>query len=168
MSVKVMKFKFFVVLVVILAASGCGKEAQTDISPAIRSTNWISGREVNGKLYTDQRPGGSTGWETVGGDIVEVLHNKIVVQKVTKVPVWGQNFYGQRVIVAYTKTPELKYVLQNYGTKNAAVGESIWVGAMRVGTTKYKGETLELWDCGKPHRVMVVTTNYPPSVKNKN
>lgn len=123
---------------------------QTNLAP-VTGTNFVAAasdfREVNREPYTIQ----SKKWEAAGGDILAVLNNAIVVQKVTKVPAaYGKNEYGQRIVTAYTKIPDLKYVLLNYPTKNAAVGESIWVRAMRAGTTNYNGETLELWDCGKP------------------
>jgi TPR repeat protein len=39
---------------------------------------------------------------------------------------------------------------------------------MRIGTSDFNGDTLELWDYGTPHVVMVVTTNYPRAFKTEN
>lgn len=147
----------------------CKKEAQKNTGPTT-STNWITEspeiREVNGQLYNNRR---DHHWETIGGDIVAVLTDKIVVQTVTKTPAaYGANEYGQRIVTAFKKIPGLKFVVQNYREKDAAVGESIWVKAIRNGVTNYNGEVLELWDCGKPHKVMVITTNFPPQTTNNN
>jgi hypothetical protein len=96
---------------------------------------------------------------------VAVLSNSIVAQEFERVPAaYGANEYGQRVVTGFNKIPGMKFVVQNYETTNAAVGETIWVKAIRVGTTDYNGQRLELWDHGKPHVVMVVTTNYPGAV----
>jgi hypothetical protein len=164
-----MKLKFFAVLVTIIAVSGWRIEAQTNVAPIIR-TNRVKAapnfREVNGQLYNNTR---SKQWEKIDGKIVTVLSNAIVFQQITRVPdTYGQNIYGTRTVTSFKETPGLKLVVRNYPTKNAAVGELMWVKVMRVGTTNYNGDTLELWDYGTPHIAMVVTTNYPPKTTNKN
>jgi hypothetical protein len=125
---KIMKLKFFPILLVIIAVSGCRNEAQTN-SAIIISTNSITARREN-----------------INGDIVAVLNNGIVVQEFTRTPAaYGQNEYGQRIVTAFTKTPSLKLVLINYKNANAAVGETILEPARRIGTAKYNGDVLELW-----------------------
>jgi hypothetical protein len=165
---KVKSTKAIIAFVLTVLIIGIQIEAQTNITPII-STNFVTAnssfREVNGQLYNINR---SLRWDDVGGDVLEVLTNGIVLQKYDRVPAaYGANEYGQRIVTAYDKIPGLKLVVQNYDTKNTAVGETIWVRAIQVGTIDYKGQKLELWDHGTPHIVAVVTTNYLPRLKSK-
>ena len=86
-----MKLKLFPILLVIIAASGCRNEAQTN-SAVIISTNTITARREN-----------------ISGDIVAVLNNGIVVQEFTRTPAaYGQNEYGQRYCHSLYENARLK------------------------------------------------------------
>jgi hypothetical protein len=145
-------------------------QAQTNISPVIH-TNWFMAarefREVDGQLYNTRL---SNLWQFKGGEIMAVLDNEIVVQEFQEVAAeHGANEYGQRIVTATDKIYGLKFIIKNPQEKNPAVGELAVDRVMKIGTENYHGETLELWDCGKPHIFMVVTTNYParlPQIKN--
>jgi len=119
-------------------------------------------------------------------DIVTVLDNGLVIETFKMQPVYQaattstetHNYWGgitgyrpvvTQVYVGDKKVPGRTVILCNYpGNLDPAVGQEISFRAMRIGTTNYNGEMLELWDYGKPHNVMVVTTNSPPAAKIKN
>jgi hypothetical protein len=162
----------------IFALAGWQADAQTNVAPVIR-TNLIiaaeSFREVNGKLYNTER---SILWTNFQGECLKVLPNGLLVQTFTTEPVYeatttsvathnymgGITGYRQVPTTVQTGTkevPSLKLFLRNYpANKNLADGEAISFRALRIGTTDYNGERLELWDYGTPHIVKVLTTNY--------
>ena len=170
--------KIMAVLALIMVAFGWRVEAQANLVPVIR-TNLITAapsfREVNGKLYNSER---SVLWTNFQGECLKVLPNGILIQTFTTEPVYeastrsidSHNYLGQvtssRIVPTTVQTgtkevPSLKFFLCNYPTnKNPADGETISFRALRTGTIDCNGETLELWDYGTPHVVMVVTTNY--------
>lgn len=162
-----MKRNLFTAFVAIIMAFDFRIEAQTNIAPIIR-TNFVTTvpwfREVDGQLYNTEY---SRKWKYMGGEIKAIIDDKtIVIQDFTSVPdTYGQNEYGQTIVESSKKIYGIKYVVQNYDDKNAAVGEEKYFKAMRVGTTNFNNETLELWDYGKPHIVKVITTNYPTMTK---
>lgn len=150
------------------------------------TTNFVTAvpwfREVNGQLYNIRR---SVLWKTMYGDILKVSTNELVVSTFTMEPVYEaatasrpvHNFMGG--IAGYRQVPTqiqtgekkvrgVKIIVRDFPANLApAVGETARLRVMRVGTTNYNGEILELWDCGKPHVVMVVTTNYPTAPKTR-
>ncbi|HXR47413.1 MAG TPA: hypothetical protein VN784_08215 [Candidatus Limnocylindrales bacterium] len=166
------------IAVLIASTLGLRAGAQTNSTPVV-STNFVTAvpwfREVNGQLYNIQR---SVLWQTLYGDILKVSTNELVVSTFTMEPVYEaattsrevDNYMGgiggYRQVPTQLQTGEKKV----YGAKiivldcpenlNPAVAETIQLRVMRVGTTNYNGDVLELWDCGTPHVLKVVTTNY--------
>jgi hypothetical protein len=175
--------KWNILAVAIIMVSGWQIKAQTNIAPII-STNWIAAvpsfRDVNGKLYNTER---SALWQSFNGKCLNVSTNQILIETYTVEPIEEattasipeRNYLGQitghrtvpRTIQVGTKeVPGIKRVVCNYPLNlNPAVGQKLSFRAMQNGTIKHAGDTLELWDCGKPHAVMVVSTNYPHAFK---
>ncbi len=176
------KMKVKILVAVLIAGSfGLQAGAQTNSAPVF-STNWVTAvpyyREVNGQLYNTTR---SALWKTLAGDILKVSTNEIVVSTyqinsdygvVTPSrqldyyyvggvdgtpPTFGKKLYGKKVIVQNCPASDSHLAL--------AVGETVQIRAMYIGTTNFNGDALELWDHGTPHLVKVVTTNYAPAVK---
>jgi hypothetical protein len=152
-----MKIKTLIVLVTI--AFGLHAGAQTDQAS---SPYWA----VNGKIYDINK---SSLWQKMGGDIVRVLTNGIVVQTFTVetkqqavvVRRLKANSYmttdeskkyhdvTEMVDVGKEKVPGRKIIIQNYPVEeNPAVGKTISFLAMQTGTSEYNGDRLELWDLG--------------------
>ncbi len=152
--------------------------AQTNNVEVVVKTNIVSAvdwyRDVDGKLYNTQR---SVLWKDFQGDILKVSTNGLVIQVFTMKPVLesstrsiaSHNYMGQvtgyrtvptTVQVDTEKVPGQKFILRNYPVQlSAANGQEISFRAMRVGTTEYSGDTLELWDYGTQHKVAVISTN---------
>jgi hypothetical protein len=178
-----MKAKLLIGIALFVVMFGWRSDAQTDVAPTI-STNWITAaenfREVNGQLYNTER---SVLWTGFQGECLEVLTNAIAISTFTIEPIYqaattteyvptGEFSPDKPVLVATKvqvgekKVPGRKIILHNYPANlYAAAGQTISFRAIKVGTSNYKGDTLELWDYGTPHVVMVVTTNYPPQLK---
>lgn len=115
-------------------------------------TNYVTAaptfREVNGQLYNIEA---SRVWHRVAGKVKSVQNGGLLV------------FAPQ----GNTGNVERCFVV-NYEDKTGngvANGDWIETPCMRAGVTNvlYRGnpETFELWDCGKPHVVAVITTNAP-------
>jgi hypothetical protein len=131
-------------------------------------------REVDGRLYNTER---SVLWTNFQGECLEIATNTIIISTFTMEPIYqaattteyvptGEFSPDKPVLVATkikvgeNKVLGRKIVLQNYPANlYAAVGETISFRAMKVGTSSYKDETLELWDYGTPHIVTVIKTN---------
>jgi len=179
-----MKLKTFAALASLTGIFIFQSEAQSNLSPVI-ATNWVTAvpyfREVNGQLYNTER---SVLWTNFQGDILKVLTDEIVVSTFTMEPVYKTEpvkipIYnnlgvttGYRLVRTQVQTGEKKVrgrkiVLSHYPANLApAVGQTVSFRAMRVGTSIYKGDVLELWDYGTPHVMMVVSTNSgPPAAK---
>jgi len=166
-----------------VAVLDCQVKAQTNVTPTIR-TNFITAaqsfREVNGKLYNSER---SILWTNFQGECLKVLTNGLVISTFTMEPVYQMGtttrfipgvpgapgrheIVPEKVQVGENKVLGRKIILQNYPAGLfPAVGQSITFRSIRVGTSDFNGDTLELWDYGTPHVVMVVTTNYPRDFK---
>jgi hypothetical protein len=182
MVTRKMKVRMLVSLL-ITGSLGLHARAQTNSAPVV-TTNWVTAvpyyREVNGQLYNIQR---SILWQTLYGDILKVSTNEMVVSTFTTEPVYEAATTSREVdnymggIAGYREVPTqvqtgdkkvygAKIIVRNCPENlEPAVGETIQLRVMRVGTTNYDGDILELWDCGTPHVVMVVTTNYPAGFK---
>jgi hypothetical protein len=166
--------KWIILAVAIIAVSGWRIEAQTNIAPVL-STNLVAAapsfREVNGQLYNTER---STLWTSLKGRCLDVGTNGIEIvlivptyDRADSSPEWN-GWAGppnQMVVVGEHESDKIIFV-KNYPTnRNIAVTQQISFRAMQAGTINYKGVVLELWDYGKPHIAMVVTTNYPHAFK---
>lgn len=163
----------------IVALAGLRADAQTNLAPVIR-TNFITAaksfREVNGKLYNSER---SILWTNFQGECLKVSASGLAISTFTMEPVYQMGTTtrfvpgvpgapgrhevdSKKFIVGENKVPGRKIVLRNYPAELfPAVGQSITFRAMLVGTSDFNGDTLELWDYGTPHVVMVMTTNFP-------
>ena len=124
-------------------------------------------RVVNGQLYdlndTDHR---DASWKFLEGDVEKVFTNRIVISTFTWNTIYGastrsiqtRNYLGHvvgsrtvptQVQVGTEKAPGKKFILRNYPENlSPTVGQTIQFTAMRVGTSDYNGDTLELWDYG--------------------
>jgi len=184
-----MKTGFKTLAVAVLAVSGWSAGAQTNTLVAakaapILTTNFVTAvlwfREVNGQLYNTEQ---SVLFKNMNANIAAVLNDSIVVNTFTMQPVYEASTTSREVdnymggVVGYRQVPTRVYVgddkvsgrtiiLRNYPSNlSPAVGQEISFHAIRVGTTNYNGQTLELWDYGTPHVVALVTTNYPAKTK---
>jgi hypothetical protein len=157
--------------------------SQTNLPPVV-TTNWVTAtpsfREVNGRLFNTQR---SILWKDIQGKIIKMLPGKLVVATFTTEPIYqavaadefvpgvpggsGHHILSPRNVVVGEKTiPGPSIVIANYpAALSPADGQTISCRALEVGTFDYGDSTLGLWDYGKPHVVMVLTTNIPPELK---
>lgn len=138
-----------------------------------QAVSWY--REVNGQLYNTQR---SIRFESIEAEVKVVYGNAVLFYWTKKKPIYGKthsdplvsegNFLGsasgqiaaaQRPIIGYETIFSKNILALNYPTI-AASGEKVLFRAMQVGTTNFDGKPIELWDCGTPHVVPVVTTNW--------
>jgi hypothetical protein len=177
-----MKVKMLVALL-IAGSLGLQAGAQTNANP-IFTTNYVTAvpwyREVNGQLYNTTR---SALWKTLAGDILKVSTNEIVLSTFQinpnygvetpsgqldyyyvggvdgAPPTFGKKLYGKKVIICDCPASDSHLAL--------AVGETVQIRAMYIGTTNHDGDMLELWDHGTPHVVIVVTTNYARAFKTE-
>jgi len=131
-------------------------------------------REVGGQLYNIKR---SVLWTNFQGECLEIETNAIVISTFTMEPIYqaattteyvptGEFSPDKPVLVATkikvgeNKVLGRKIILQNYPANlYAAIGEPISFRAIKIGTSNYKGEILELWDYGTPHIVTMIKTN---------
>ena len=143
-----MNAKFLILLTAVAAMFGWRVLAQINVEPD-------SLRIVNGQLYNINQ---SALWTGLQGEILKVSTSGIVVEILEPIyenaedqPGWNR-FTGpaasQRVLVGERKTGKI-IILRNYPTNlQPAVSQQIPIRAMRVGTSVYNGDTLELWDYG--------------------
>jgi hypothetical protein len=166
------------VALVMLAAFSLQAVAQTNSAPVF-ATNFVAAvpwfREVNGKLYNTEQ---SVLFKNLEGKCLKVGTNGLLIGlqepiwgRMDSLPSWqdGDEYMGmnpsQQVRVGDRDTGKV-IVLKNYfQTENPAVTQELSFKAMQTGTINYNGDILELWDCGMPHVVMVVTTNCPTGFK---
>lgn len=166
-------FVFFSIVTIVFQT-----EAQTDKVEKIVTTNIVTSadwfRNVDGKLYNTQK---SALWTNIQVNVLQATTNGLLIQTFTTEPIHEastrtiatRNYLGhitsQRVVpttveVGSKKVPLQTILLRNYPTNLVgSVGKTMSIRAMRVGTTDHKGEVVELWDYGTPHRVVVVSTN---------
>jgi hypothetical protein len=179
-----MKAANLILLAAIVALTGLQAAAQTNLAPVIR-TNQITAaenfREVNGKLYNSDR---SVLWTNFQADCLRVSTKELLLSTFTMNPVYDvvattkivhRGIYDdigeprlvpEQVKVGDQKVSGKKIILQNYPPELfPAVGQVLNFRAMRIGTSSSYGDTLELWDYGTPHVVMVLTTNFPNRFK---
>jgi hypothetical protein len=179
-----MKAANLILLAAIVALAGWRAAAQTNLAPVIR-TNQITAaenfREVNGKLYNSDR---SVLWTNFQADCLRVSTKELLLSTFTMNPVYDvvattkivhRGIYDdigeprlvpEQVKVGDQKVSGKKIILQNYPPELfPAVGQVLNFRAMRIGTSSSYGDTLELWDYGTPHVVMVLTTNFPNRFK---
>ena len=172
------------VLAAVMASFGWHAHAQTNFAPSIR-TNFVTAaqsfREVDGRLYNSER---SVLWTNFQGECLKVLTNGLAISTFTMETIYQAAtttefrhrgfdatpgtpvLVATQVPVGERKVPGRKIILRNYPAELfPAVGQSITFRAMKVGTSDFDEDTIELWDYGTPHVVMVVTTNYPRAFK---
>jgi hypothetical protein len=112
----------------------------------VYSVPWF--RDVNGRLYNTQR---STNFIQIKGSVSEVFSNSVLV-------FWQRQYW---TVTGYPADSEQKDVIViNYSPPDIAVGQLIYLQAMRIGTTNFDGQRIELYDYGTPHKVEIVTTNF--------
>ena len=122
-------------------------------------------RIVDDKLVTT---GTDTLGETMQADVFKVLTNGLVVTTFTLAPMYGsssrsvetRNYLGQvtssRIVpttveVGTEKVTGKQIILKNFGGGLPCTeGEKISCRAVRIGTTAWEGNTLQVWDCGLP------------------
>jgi hypothetical protein len=153
--------------------------AQLGTNPTpILTTNAVAAassyRVVTGQLYNIQR---SVLWSNFTADYVQDVTDGILAQPFELRPVYRTNtmpggtvgafFFGTggKTISGYEKVFSRPIVLRNYtaAIQDSSVGQVVRVRAMKVGTSGLGAETYELWDCGAPHILHIVRTNWPPS-----
>jgi hypothetical protein len=165
-----MKLRASISTIGIAVILGCGAGAQTSVGPGsaagfIRAPDSL--RVVKGQLYdlndTEHR---DASWKFLHGDVVKVFTNRIIIATSTEIPIYGastrsiqtRNYLGHvtgsrivptQVQVGTEKVPGKKFILLNYPENlSPTVSQAIQFTAMRVGTSDYNGDTLELWDYG--------------------
>ncbi len=130
------------------------------------TTNWVTAapnyREVTGKLYNIEK---STNWIMIWGECQQTLTNGIII-RTSESP--EQNYAtrtGNPVgPVYYPGFPyESLIYLKNYPTNlPTAWGSKVNIRVLWVGiNTLQNGERLQTYDCGTPHVVAVLKTNFP-------
>jgi len=161
-----MKSKTLVCFVVTAVMLGWQARAQTNVTPVIPA-NLIGApgnlRDVGGVLYNIDH---SAFWENLQGAVLNVSTNGIALSTFTTEPVYeastrsieSHNYLGQvtssRIVpttvqVGTKEVPGRKIIIRNYPAElYPAVGQKISFRAMRIGTSIYNGDTLELWDSG--------------------
>lgn len=155
-----MKMRSFFTTIGLAIVLGVDAGAQTKVVPD-------SLRVVNGRLYdlndTEHR---DASWKFLDGDVAKVFTNRIVISTFTWNAIYGastrsiqtRNYLGHvvgsrtvptQVQVGTEKVPGKRFILRNYPKDlSPTVGQTIQFTAMRVGTSDYNGDTLELWDYG--------------------
>jgi hypothetical protein len=129
-----------ILLLLLLSALGC--LAQNDRIPVV-ATNFVTAgpnyRVFNGRLYNTEF---SSNWTDVAGVVVDVSDEEnILVSNAEK---------------------QTCFILKNY-TDFRARAAQISTKAICFGTNNWNGELggiYPAYDCGQPHRVLIVTTNY--------
>ena len=136
------------------------------------TTNWITAvpwyREVNGQLYNTES---SIKFENISADCRSVCSNGILLHWVKTQPIyksysWGSqnigNFIGggtERVKTGEKVEFEKNIFVLHHPLQGVAEGQKLDFRAIRIGVTNFDSSTIELWDYGTPHRVMVISTN---------
>jgi hypothetical protein len=128
-------------------------------------------RVVNGQLYDSAR---SVLWKEMNGDCLAVLTNGLVIQQVEVVSTYERGTvsrlqsigaYGSPPtprLVSTTRVPGAKLFIRNYPlTLLPKAGQKVAVRAMHVGTFRWGGEEIEMWDYGLPDRGRVVEAPPP-------
>jgi hypothetical protein len=167
-----MKLKIQIIFTAIVATFGWRVLAQTNVAPVIL-TNLIrapdSLRDVNGRLYDINE---SVLWKTMDGDFLKISTKRIVLSTFTMEPIYqattvtermhpdrdylhasdarnDERLVAKKVQVGDKKVPGKKIILLNYPANlYPADGQTVSFRAMRIGTSDYNGDTLELWDYG--------------------
>lgn len=165
--------KLIIALVLILPAYVWSQTNSPHFKTVTNFVNSIpSFREVNGQLYNTER---SVLWTQFSGNCLSVSPKEIVVSTFTMKPIYeavattkivhrgmfdlhGEpRLVSEKVKVDDEKIAGRKIILRNYPSKLLpAVGQELSFMAMRVGTSEYGGQTLEVWDYGTAHIVPVV------------
>jgi hypothetical protein len=105
------------------------------VTNRVRAVEWY--RDVDGKLYNTQK---SQVWHLISGKVATAENGGLIVE------LQDQNIF-----------------LKNYSAK-IADGKPVNVRAMEAGVTNVEGFTLHVWDCGTPHFVSMVKTNFVPVI----
>jgi hypothetical protein len=135
-------------------------------SASASQTNWLTSvswyRDVGGQLYNTEK---SVKFEAFGGMVKQVLPNAIVLQQVytvagNSIPLPDGNGGNVWTIPKLKTVYGDKIFITNFPDALQPTTGSMQHGrAMRIGTVRFGGDMLQLWDYGTPHRVAVVTTN---------
>jgi len=155
----------------VLCGLATSAPAQTNFAVVIR-TNLVTApvyiREVDGKIYDIRY---SRLWHDIGGQIVKKLDDGASLQTYVTNNEYAygerQGNYDQqhsgaysagstgprRYLVSSEVVPDKKIIVKHYMI--GEVGQTASVRAMMI----EGGEGSELWDCGTPHQVIVISTN---------
>jgi hypothetical protein len=135
---RAMKSKLFAVFMLLFSIG----------APAQPVTNWITTapefREVGGQVYNVNR---SQLFHLLSGTCTATRPGVASVEIASDFQISGN--------AATTPSQEI-VVLHCAG---ATVGQTLTFNAIQVGVTNLPRGDYQLWDCGTPHRVAVVTTN---------
>jgi hypothetical protein len=155
--------------IVILALVSMSAHGQTNLVEykMISTTNWYRGPDnmrIVGKLLYNTDV--NAGWISLEGDCVAMSSNYAVVSTFTVKPIYQtvsvtkivhRGVYDDvgepRLVPEKVQVDSEKETGKTIFLLNApsqADGQPLDFMAMRIGTTNYNNQALELWDCGKP------------------
>jgi hypothetical protein len=134
-------------LVLLLTALDC--LAQNE-KVTVVATNFITAapnlRVLNGRLYNTEF---DPNWTDVAGEVADIS--------------------GKGDILVSNMENQTYFILKNY-SEFKALSAQISAKALFVGTNNWSEELSGMfpaYDCGQPHRVLIITTNYvSPKIKN--
>ena len=160
--------------------------AQTNTTRLV-TTNWVTAapsfREVNGRLYNSER---SKLWQYKDQlHFVRMEGDIVIAKQITQVETYDVQSVPGRVdrmqssglftgspgsysaeprrtketLVSSERQEGPPFAITNCQIKTFTVGQEFTAVFMRNGFLKSGGQNLELWDCGTPHIVAVITTN---------
>ena len=161
---------------VLLVLSPCGFAQTNAAFKLVIATNTVTApvyvREVGDKFYDIRY---SQLWHEISGKILErntagaIIQTYVTNQQVESVWI-PSNLNAQQSVGAYAGAgssgghyvdrvvsesiePDKKIQLRNF--RIGAVGQAVTIRAMMISGSK----EMEVWDCGLPHKVVVVSTN---------
>lgn len=160
-----------ITLCVLVASLSANLQAQTPTLYTNRVTADPNFRRVNGQLHNVQK---SVLWKSIQGEFFAKQSEIVILTTFVNksYDVRGGSVTHQQSLSAYagpsfgtsTRTYRdygRRIAVTNCPARNIAEGVTLSAVAMKTGTLNYGGTTLDLWDCGTPNVVTVVTTNPP-------
>jgi hypothetical protein len=163
------------IMSIVLAMCLFSVKAQTNEYKFVVVTNWYRGaanlRVVGDELYNIRN---NPSWVNFQGDFVGMAGSNAVISTFTMKPVYQAtttsratyNYMGgisgyrdvpTTVQVGTEKQAGQTIIVKNFNITDNSSG--FYFEAINVGTTEYHGQTMELWDMGKPYIYQVVITN---------
>src|SRR5438128_9022900 len=130
---------------------------QAALSKRVAKPHAPTARLVDGKQYD---PSTNPLWEGFEGEILKVLTNGVVLQRIEVRQVYARRrataaqrigAYAPEPTPIEERVPGKKVFVRNYPLSiDVTTGAKARGYAMRVGVFDYDGDRLELWDCGTP------------------